>query len=305
MGYAPNRIAGSLAAATSNLIAISVPTLFDAVFAEIVDGMREPLMRAGLETMIETSDYDPSREEAWVERMLAWSPAAIVVTGVDRSEAVRDRLRNAPFPVVELWDAAESPIDLNIGVDHYQAGYAMGRHLVRLGYRRPAYVGVMAGRDPRAEKRRKGVLDAFMTVDAPFVDEVRINNAPSFKAGFDGAMAVITGSQSPDLIYLLNDHLAFGGMAACAEAGKLVPDDIGIVGFNDLGINAVLARTLTTSRTPRAQMGLSAARLVVSRIGVPEFEYRHAGRSDCRSNDPLLQPEFPDDVCFPDDGSQI
>ena len=62
----------------------------------------------GLETMIETSDYDPAREEAWVERMLAWSPAALVVTGVDRSE-VRDRLREAPFPVLELWDVTDRP----------------------------------------------------------------------------------------------------------------------------------------------------------------------------------------------------
>ncbi|MEM1345779.1 MAG: LacI family DNA-binding transcriptional regulator [Pseudomonadota bacterium] len=267
MGYVPSRLAGSLALATSNLVAISVPTLFDGVFAEIVAGMRETLAHAGLETILETSDYDPAREAAWVERMITWSPAALVLSGVDRGAGVRARLAGAGVPVLEIWDVtetpADAPIDMCIGVDHRDIGQAMGRHLLGEGYRAPAWIGITAGRDPRAEKRRAGLAAAFGAEGVALAD-VRVDAPPSFEAGRDGALAALSRKPRPDVLCFLNDHLAFGGLMACESAGVGVPAEIGITGFNGLAINAVLPRRLTTSATPRKLMGKTAARLLVA-----------------------------------------
>ncbi|MEL6477131.1 MAG: LacI family DNA-binding transcriptional regulator [Pseudomonadota bacterium] len=265
MGYAPSRLAGSLAQATSNLVTISVPTLFDAVFAEIIGGMRETLTHAGLETMIETSDYDPAREAAWVERMITWSPAAVVLSGTDHAPGTRALLRATGMPVMEVWDTAKDPIDLCVGIDHHVIGREMGAHLALLGYRNPAWIGITAGRDPRAEKRRAGLADAFAQVHARLI-EIRSDAAPSFEAGYDGARAALRHDPRPDVLCFLNDHLAFGGMMGCEDAGLSVPADIGIAGFNGLNINNVLPRRLTTSVTPRALMGKTAARMLVAAI---------------------------------------
>lgn len=267
MGYVPNRLAGSLAQATSNLVAISVPTLFDAVFAEIITGMRETFTHAGLETIIETSDYDPAREADWVERMITWSPAALVLSGVDHAPGVAERLRAVDIPVLEIWDVTDDPIDLCVGIDHRAVGYEMGLHLVALGYRRPAYIGIPPGRDPRAERRLSGLRKAFEEAGAPIRD-IRINAAPSFEAGRDGAVAAFNLEPRPDVLCFLNDHLAFGGLMACEASGLDVPGDIGIAGFNGLNINNVLQRPLTTSVTPRSLMGKTAARLLVAAAGV-------------------------------------
>lgn len=265
LGYVPNRLAGSLAQATSNLVAISVPTLFDAVFAEIIAGMRETLSHAGLETIIETSDYDPALEAAWVERMITWSPAALVLSGIDHAEGVRDRLRAANLPVIELWDVSDDPIDLNIGIDHHGVGLAMGQHLVALGYKNPVWVGIKAGRDPRAEKRRAGLADAFRKTGLKLA-EVRIDAPPSFEAGQEGAVQALQRDPKPDVLCFLNDHLAFGGLMACEAAGLIAPDTVGITGFNGLNINNVLPKALTTSVTPRSLMGKAAARMLVAAI---------------------------------------
>ncbi|MEO0823917.1 MAG: LacI family DNA-binding transcriptional regulator, partial [Pseudomonadota bacterium] len=268
LGYAPSRVAGSLAGANSRLIAISVPTLGDAVFTDIVEGMQATLLSAGFDTMIETSDYDPAREHAWVERMIAWSPAAVVVSGVDRAEAVRERLSGSRIPTLELWDVAETPIDLCVGIDHHAAGLEMGRYLAGLGYRRPGYVGVSHGRDLRAEKRRAGLAAGFAEVGAGFVTDIRTDGTPSFETGMSGARAALveTTGAAPDVLCFLNDHLAFGGLVACEAAGLAVPERIGIVGFNALNINNVLPRRLTTSATPRKLMGATAARMLVAAI---------------------------------------
>ena len=275
MGYTRNRLAGSLAQATSNLVAISVPTLFDAVFAEIIGGMRETLAHAGLETIIETSDYRPAQEAAWVERMVTWSPAALVLSGVDHTPEARERLDACSMPVLELWDLADTPIDLNVGIDHRAVGYDMGSHLRRLGYRAPAYIGITSGRDPRAEKRLAGLVEGFAAEDVPLT-EIRMDAAPSFEAGRDGACEALSCSPRPDVLCFLNDHLAFGGLMACEAAGIEVPRDVGIVGFNGLNINNVLPRRLTTSITPRALMGKTAARMLVAAIRGVRTERRVA-----------------------------
>lgn len=250
LGYVPSRLAGALAGSTSTLVCISVPTLFDAVFAEIIGGMRETLARAGLETIIETSDYDPAREAAWVARMVEWSPAALVLSGVDHAPRTVERLRGARMPVMELWDVAEDPVDLNVGVDHRDLGRRMGAHLAGLGYRRPAYVGITPGRDPRAEKRAAGLAEAFAEAGAS-LQQARVDAPPSFEAGRDGAHLALGLSPRPDVLCFVNDHLAFGGLAACDAAGLSAPEDIGVVGFNGLNINNVLPRRLTTTATPR------------------------------------------------------
>lgn len=267
LGYSPSSVAGSLAAANSNLIGISMPTLFEAVFAEILDGMRGIFNKAGLQTIVETTDYVESFEEKWVERMIAWHPAGVILSGVFHSKTTEERLRNSGIPTLEIWDYTDTPIDMCIGVDHLAAGYEMGRHLVGLGYRRPAYVGVRLNKDPRAEDRVGGLSKAFAEVGSGIHANSRLAETASFEGGMRGTIDILDNtSPAPDVVCFLNDHMAFGGTMACERRGLSVPDDIGIVGFNGLNINKVLSKRITTSVTPRTLMGATAARMLVARI---------------------------------------
>lgn len=267
IGYEPSSVAGSLAAANSTLIGISVPTLEDAVFGEIFDGMRPVFNNAGFQTVFDTTEYQLKREERWIDRMISWRPAGIVLSGVDHSKAARRKLMNSGIPTLEIWDYSDDPIDLCVGVDHYQAGKMMADHLLSLGYQNPAYVGVEYQRDPRADKRLDGFRDAFENAGFKLAAMVRLEEAVSFEAGKQGVIQVFdTAKTSPDLVYFLNDHMAVGGLLECERRGINVPEDMGIVGFNGLNINTVLAKSITTSITPRTLMGSKAAALLVARI---------------------------------------
>lgn len=273
LGYSPSRVAGSLAAANSTLIGISVPTLFEAVFAEILDGMRSIFNKAGLQTIVETTDYMESFEEKWVERMISWHPAGVILSGVYHSKTTMERLRNAGIPTLEIWDYTDSPIDMCIGVNHLSAGYNMGLHLVELGYRKPAYVGVSLNRDPRAEDRFNGLAKAFADVGSSIHPNSRLATAASFEGGFNGTAEILdNASEQPDIVCFLNDHMAFGGIMECERRGLHVPEDIGIVGFNGLNINMVLPKQITTSVTPRTLMGATGARMLVSKISGAKTE---------------------------------
>lgn len=267
LGYAPNRVAASLAAAHSTLIGVSVPTLADAVFAEIFTGMRGVLNKAGFQTIIDTTEYEREREAMWIERMLTWRPAGVILSGFDHSEKAQKQLRNAGIPILEIWDYSDSSVDLCVGIDHHKAGLAIGEHLLRLGYRRPAYVGIERNRDKRAEERLRGLKASFAVRGCSLCTYARVPDAPSFEGGKKGAEIILrSDGPEPDMIYFLNDHMAFGGLMACQETGLAVPRDIGIVGFNGLNINSVLDRPLTTTITPRNDIGRRGASLLVARI---------------------------------------
>jgi LacI family transcriptional regulator, gluconate utilization system Gnt-I transcriptional repressor len=276
MGYRPNRNAASLATANSTLIGISLPTLFNEVFADILDAMRHIFEKAGFDIVLKNSDYDLQREANWVESILDWHPAAVVLSGVDHADSVRNLLRQAGTPTLEIWDICDDPIDLCVGMDHEAAGRLLGQHLVELGYRRPAFVGVYAGRDHRAEKRLNGLSAVFQESGSHALTVIRSQKHASFEAGMTGTLSLLQSPEPrPDCICYLNDHMAFGGLTTCERHGLEVPRDIGIAGFNDLGINAVLAKPLTTVVTPRALMGSLGAQQLLARIHGAKVEKCH------------------------------
>ncbi|MDZ7823551.1 MAG: LacI family DNA-binding transcriptional regulator [Ahrensia sp.] len=267
LGYYPNRVAVSLAASSSNLIGVSVPTLFGTVFSEIYDGMRANFERNGFATMIDVSDYSLTHEEAWVERMISWRPAGLILSGVDHSELTRDRLTKSNIPVVEVWDYTDTPIDLCVGIDHFQSGVEMGDYLTSLNYQRPAYVGVKSGVDPRAERRLAGLRQSFEKQGTQFCAVERSAPDATFESGFLATKRLLSALDSkPDVICFLNDNMAFGGLMACEGAGMSCPAQIGIVGYNGLNINEVLPKRITTSITPRRKIGEIAAQVLIAKI---------------------------------------
>ncbi len=265
LNYVPNSNARALAVANSSIIGISVPNLFNDVFADILLGMRRTFEHAGYSTLVQTTDYDPAREERLTEQLLAWRPAAVILTGIDQTPTLCARLQADRVPTLQVWDVTDTPIGICVGLDHYQAGADLGLYVANLGYKRAAFVGAPQGTDPRADRRFAGLVTAFETVHRTTVQRIAVEQGNSYAMGQSGINA-LQKTDRPDVVFFLNDNMAFGGMMAVERMGLSVPQDIGIVGFNDLDLTSVLPRTMTTMATPRRQMGLTGARNLLGLI---------------------------------------
>lgn len=265
LNYTPNSNAQALATTGSTLIGISLPTLFNDVFADILLGMRRTFEQAGYSLLVQTTDYDTAREELWAEQLLAWRPAAAIFTGTDHSASLREKFHGEPVKTLEIWDVTDRPIGICVGIDHFQAGLDLGRYVAELGYRHPAFVGVPPNIDPRADKRFTGLATAFNAVAATPLRRVSVEPGNAFLMGAAG-VARLDRNTMPDALFFLNDHMAFGGMMEIERMGLSAPQDIGIIGFNDLHLNAVLPRAMTTISTPRRQMGLVGARNLLAAL---------------------------------------
>ncbi len=267
LNYVPDNSARTLAMTNSNLIGISIPTLYNDVFAELIDAMRETFRRAGYSTVIETTNYDKQNELEWVQRLISWRPAAIVLTGQEHLDETVDALRTQRIPTLEVWDAAKAPIDLAVGIDHYDAGFRLGRYVASLGYRRPAYVGAEQGFDPRAEARLRGLKQAFRDVGrVQDWTEIRTGYRSDPSAGGLGLHDAKAQAPDCDLVVFLNDHYALGGLMACHELGIRVPEDLGVVGFNGVPFSQSLKPLLTTMTSRRHDIGQIGAKKLLARL---------------------------------------
>ena len=265
LGYVPDGHARALGAADSRIVGISVPNLFNDVFAHILAGMRRTLETAGYSSVIDTTDYDPVRERDWCARMAAWRPAGLVLTGCDHDPAVRAALRAAGRPVVEMWDVSDDPIDVCVGIDHRAAGADLAAHVVARGYRRPAFVGPPEGVDRRADARFAGIASVFAGIGAGTPRRVAETDESAYAAGARG-MVRLLGADRPDVVLFHNDNGAFGGLTTLEGAGLSVPGDIGVTGFNRLDLTRVMPRPLTTMETPRSQIGQVAGQHLLARL---------------------------------------
>lgn len=267
LGYTPNPNASSLVGLHSALIGISFPNLFNDVFADILEGLRPTFEKRGFTTVVNTTEYDFERERAWVERVRSWRPAAMILTGTDHDDDIRSALVRDQIPTLEVWDYSESPIDISVGIDHVSTGRDIANAMIELGYQQPGFVGFARGFDLRAEKRLRGIREAFQQAGLGDVRAARSETTNGYKAGYDGFQSLWSDARSrPDLVFFLSDHFAFAGLMACQANGISVPEEVGMVGFNSLNITGVLPTKLTTVITPRREMGVRGAQALIARM---------------------------------------
>ncbi|TFH85011.1 LacI family DNA-binding transcriptional regulator [Billgrantia azerbaijanica] len=264
VGYVPNLVAGSLASARSRFIAVIVPSLSNTVFIEVIRGLQTTFEAHGYQILLGNTDYDIEREHRLVRTFLGWSCSALVTAGLRHTAACRDLLVNCDKPVVEVMELGEA-LDLNVGLDHREAGRCMARHLLERGYRRTVFVSVGTDRDYRAAMRYDGHREVLAAagLDAPFIE---LDQPSGLDAGAAGLDRVRDAHPAAEVVHFANDDLAAGALLHAQRLGLRVPDDIAIAGFNGLPLGQHITPRLTTIRSPRETMGRRAAEQILRRL---------------------------------------
>ncbi|MGB8711785.1 MAG: LacI family DNA-binding transcriptional regulator [Onishia taeanensis] len=264
VGYVRNMLAGSLASANSRFIAVIVPSLANIVFVEVIAGLQTEFERHGYQILLGNTDYDLDRECELVRTFLGWSSSALVLTGLRHSEACQRVLENWERPIAEIMELGEAR-DLNIGLDHAEAGRCMARHLLARGHRRIVYVAAQLERDYRAGLRFAGhrkVLEE-KGLSTPLLD---LDHLGQFETGAQALEEVLAHHPEATAIHFANDDLATGAILHAQRQGIRVPEEIAIAGFNGLPIGQRITPRLTTIRSPREAIGREAARRVIARL---------------------------------------
>lgn len=259
IGYVHNRLAGGNASYDNPLVGVVVPTLQNRVFTEVLAGISETLDESGLRPVFGVSEYSLKAEEDLVFDLLAWRPRGLILPGLEHTEALRQIVARTGVRVAEIMDTDGDPISACFGFSHTEAGRDMAQHLLDRGYRRFGYAASQGGFDLRATKRFDAFVERIRAAGARLVRHITSDEPSSMLSGRHMTAELMGQQEKPDVIYYANDDLAAGGLMHCLADGIAVPEELAIAGFNGLGFLAALPMTITTTQTPRYEIGAAAA----------------------------------------------
>lgn len=273
LGYVHNRIAGGLAGEKNMLVGVVLPTLGNRVFTEVLTGITEALAASGAHPVFGVSEYSPETEAALVEDLLSWRPMGLILPGLEQAARIRKMIETSGIRTAQIMDIDGSPLtgpnSACFGFSQVQAGTAMAEHLFKKGYRRFGYVGCQTGLDLRAAKRRNAFVATIERLGGRLVAERQSGEPSSMVVGRSLTAEILDGSATPEAVYYANDDLASGGLMHCIAEAISVPDDVALAGFNGLQFLQSMPLEMTTTRTPRYEIGFRAG-LHVSGAEPPE-----------------------------------
>ena len=263
LAYIPNQLASALASSRTGRIGVIVPSLTNGVFGDYLRALHDVFIPAGCQVLVLNSHYLPGREEKAIATMLGQFPEAIILSGIGQTAQARKSLQQAGIPVVQTMEMTDDPIDINIGMSQVDAGYAAARHLFELGH---VDVGqIAAPHDSRSQKRIEGYMRAVKEFGSiPMV--VSLDQPSSVPLGGQLLTELLARWPKVTAVFCGNDNLALGALFECQRRGIRVPEDLSIIGFNDLEVSACAYPSITSIATPRYEMAHRAAEIILDII---------------------------------------
>lgn len=266
LGYVANLPARSLAGGRSKIIGLLVPNLDNGYVGTITLGIDKELARANYDLMLYTSHLHPGKESVYVNAIANGLTDGLLLVAPLVPTTYLDALRERDFPyvLIDQTDATEN--SSVVEATNRQGAYEATRYLHQLGHTRIAFItGALAVRS--AQDRLQGYKSALADCDIPIQEELIAKGDYQQHTGYESAKRLLQSLDSPPTaIFASNDLSAFGAMDAAREHGLSIPDDISIIGFDDVPQASFVYPKLTTVRQPLEQMGQVAVKMLLKRI---------------------------------------
>ena len=259
-GYVVNRFASTLRSGHSTIISAFVSNLANPHFANALQGCAQALEGGRYHLLMAQTGYSDKLQQAMVEKVLPFRPAAALFTGIVQSRRTRAMLKKLDVPVMEMWDHRADPIDMLVGFSNAEGGRLIGAHFADRGYTRVAYAGRTAD---RGAQRIEGFTAGF-------------GRAPDLVLPLEGSRTAIDGERALatilgklpgcDAVFFGTDLLAVGAIDHARRNGIAVPGRVAIAGYGDLDVSRQLATPLTTVHVSGFEMGNIAGKLLLKRL---------------------------------------
>lgn len=266
LGYHPHASARGLAGGKSHILGFVLrqsteQVAGDGTLAETLSGLAAAARTAGFRVMVEPLDPSDGSYDALLRAQHA---DGLVVSGPRVDDAGLATLAADGFPIVLQGSLAgiDAP---SVDVDNVSGARRAVEHLIGLGWRRIGCITNAPLAYTAAQERLDGYRSALDAAGLPF-DETLVEEADFDAGSGHRAMARLLTRARPDAVFVASDVVAFGAIAAIREAGLRVPDDISVVGFDDIALAGFFDPPLTTVRLPAYDLGMAAGTALLDRV---------------------------------------
>jgi LacI family transcriptional regulator len=269
LGYRPNSLARSLRRNRSLAIGVVAPDSSNPFFADIARGIEDACFDLGYTITVCSTDENVEKERVYLNSLIDRQiDGVVLIVARAQSQNVRVLLEHGIPTVVVDRDMPNLNVD-SVLIDNYRGGYSVGEHLAAMGYQRPACIAGPYYSIP-IQDRVRGYRDALRDHRIDLPDDLVEGGDFQYEGGRQAFERLCTRHPEIDSLFACTDRLAVGAMRAATEHGYVIPDQFGIVGFDNIDLAAYTTPSLTTVSQPKYQMGQQAAALLLRRLEQPD-----------------------------------
>ena len=265
LGYAPNSVAKNLRTLKSRKLLVTVPDISNPFFALILQGIEDMAQRNGYAVLVGDTQHDEQREERYALMLKQKEADGLIFLGHRLPKLAASVVQELAPNCAPIVNGCEFSADLgvpSVHIDNAKAASEAMEHLYGLGHRR---IGVVTGPllSPLSRDRLKGAV-ASASAQGAEADVLVRHGDFSIRSGAEAASTLLEGSTRPTAIFCFNDEMAMGVIAEARSRGLRVPDNLSVVGFDDIRFAQCTDPPLTTVAQPMREIGERTVRLLLA-----------------------------------------
>lgn len=270
LGYVANPMARTLAGGQTRIVGLLVPDLMTEYVAQILHGIDEELAVAGYDLMLHTTHHERIKESKYTVALTQGLTEGLLLLLPLDPGAYLETLRNQQFPYVVIDHQGFDDFSSTVTASNHSGALQAMHYLLDLGHRRIGFIAGTANtssaRD-REDAYRAALSEAGIAVDDRLIETGGFDQPGGFRA----TQHLLDLPQPPTAIFASNDASAFGAIEAIRSRGLRIPEDISIVGFDDIPRAQYSYPPLTTVRQPLSEIGRQSVRLLLKHIDNPDL----------------------------------
>ena len=267
--YQPNVLAQSLVLGRSRTLGLVITTIVNPFYAELAKGIEDTARSLGYNIFLCCTNFDLSLEGRYVDMLLSRGVDGIIFTSAHTRDPNIARLVRDEFPLILVnrrvyGDPVMGETDYVV-VENVMGGFLAVEHLIRMGHRR---IGIISGApdSSAAVERLEGARKAFVEYGLNPA-KLKVLEGDFLKpSGYEAARSFLNLKDPPSAIFGVNDYMALGAFEAVLDSGLRVPEDVAVIGFNDITFSAMKGIELTTIGQRKYEMGAIAVRTLIDKI---------------------------------------
>jgi DNA-binding LacI/PurR family transcriptional regulator len=267
LGYQPSQLARGLRRNQTNIVVMIMPDITNPFFPAVVRGVEDVAYKHSLRLVLCNTDNDPSKETSYLNELRSYRPAGwLVIPAADSEMTAQLRSAAASGTPVVCIDRQPAGWKGDVVLVANEAGsHSATQHLLRMGHRQLAVITGplhLTNAVERLKGFKRALAEANVPIEPEYIQEARFNR----QSGYQAAKRLLRMLPRPTAIFACNDLMAMGVLLAARDLGLHCPEDISIVGFDDLDFAEFTAPALTSVHQPGYQLGTTAAHLLLDRI---------------------------------------
>jgi len=269
LNYTPNNIARAFVTKKTKCIGVVVADNANPFYAEIIRGIEETTMRKGYSIILCNTSEDIKREIKAIQVLKEKRVDGMIINPTQKKIEHLRALKEEGIPFVLLnRNIEELEVDC-VKNDNIYGAYQATEHLIRLGHKR---IGHITGPLYTSSVRERiiGYKKALATYGIPIDESLIANVSLTFQGGYEGALKLLKSSDPPTAIFAYSDIMAIGVIKACKELKIKIPENLSLVGYDDIEISSFIEVPLTTVRQARYTIGTIITDLLIKRIRRPK-----------------------------------